>query len=81
MEIVKKNKKKHASVWHFSQSNLQLFLFFFLSLFPELLIYQAAKLFDSTGRWTLSVSFLGEVSIPFSLFLRIYMIILALGKL
>ena len=26
MEIVKKNKKKHKSVWHFSQSNLQLFL-------------------------------------------------------
>ena len=44
-----------------------------------ILIYQAASLFDATNRWSLSLNFIADISIPFSFFLRLYLIILAVG--
>ena len=45
-----------------------------------ILIYQAASLFDATNRWSLSLNFIVDISIPFSFFLRLYLIILAVGS-
>ncbi|XP_028399174.1 very-long-chain (3R)-3-hydroxyacyl-CoA dehydratase-like [Dendronephthya gigantea] len=44
------------------------------------LIYQAASLFDAKNRWSLSLNFIvADSSIPFSFFLKLYLIILAVG--
>ena len=51
-------------------------IFFFIGI----LIYQAANMFDASNRWSLSLNFIMDVSIPFSLFLRLYLIILILGE-
>ncbi len=45
-----------------------------------ILVYQAANLFDVTNRWSLSLNFIADISIPFSIFLRSYLIILAVGE-
>ena len=50
------------------------------SVISGILIYQAASLFDATNRWSLSLNFIADISIPFSFFLRLYLIILAIGK-
>jgi hypothetical protein len=50
------------------------------SVISGVLIYQAASLFDATNRWSLSLNFIADISIPFSFFLRLYLIILAVGK-
>ena len=46
-----------------------------------ILIYQAAGMFDATNRWSLSLNFIvTDSSIPFSFFLKLYLIILAVGE-
>ncbi|XP_046839306.1 very-long-chain (3R)-3-hydroxyacyl-CoA dehydratase 3-like [Xenia sp. Carnegie-2017] len=44
-----------------------------------ILIYQAANLFDVSKRWSLSLKLAGNIIIPFSFFLRMYMIFLVIG--
>ena len=45
-----------------------------------MLIYKAANLFDVTQRWSMSLNFIANISIPFSFFLRVYLIGLVIGK-
>lgn len=49
------------------------------SLFLGILVYQAANLFDATNRWSLPLKFIADISIPFSLLLRLYLVILVIG--